>query len=599
MKAHHLSLEQLMDVNPRTGIIQINNKRMALMSVEALGILRRDLVDTLSMERAKGFLMRYGWACGMKAAEDLEKRYNWDSTEELMFAGPAFHTLEGIVTVEPDQLEYDDDTLYFTGYWRHSYEVEEHIHHYGESKDPVCWTLVGYASGYLTKVFGKEILVHEEKCRGQGDPYCYFVAQTVKPHDDRQQEDLRYYHADSLLTELDRSYKRIKELNENIIESDHVQKQLTDLLLEDASLSSMLKVIASSLQKSVSIDYWYGKNEGAFLEKDAAIYEKWLENPHDVIANHSMVETYPIHAGGKDLGRMFVIGEEESQEKEALMIQRALTICSIKIFHQFQLTQSQWKKKEDFFDELICGEKDEATLQVGSHIFEFQPHNRNRVLTLSVDPSDNNQPILEYLSTCYPSLDIFLKDTYIVLILPENHSENIETFTIRLQSAIDHQFMDNKTYIGVGRAADSLKKLAKSFQDATRICDFMRLIYPENSRISYYEELEPVILLLKGTDQEDLMEFCTNMIGDLIQYDKDNQSHLLKTLKFYLDNNGNLQQTANDLYLSIAGLRYRLERIERFCKEDLKSGTGRFKYQLAINMYFAMQTIDDRSHTVT
>lgn len=597
MKAHQLLLEDVIEVNPRTGVIKINDKRMVLMSVEALGILRRDLVNTLSMERAKGFLMRYGWACGMKAAEDLEKRYDWESTEELMLAGPAFHTLEGIVTVEPDELKVDQDSLYFTGFWRNSYEVEEHINHYGESDDPVCWTLVGYASGYLTKTFGKQVFVYEDQCRGKGDHHCYFVAKTVDPYD-HPPEDLRYYDADSLLSELDRSYKEIKELNRNIIESENVQKKLTDLLLADKSLSIMVEVVSSFLQKSIIIDYWYGENEGVFLnEEDAHLYENWLESPEDFVDNQKIIETYPIHAKGKDLGDMIVISDKKMNKKEKLIIQRSLTILSIKIFHQFHLMQLQWRKKEDFFKELVSGEKDEDTLQMGNHIFEFDPKEMNRVVTISLKTSDNNERVLEYLNSSYPSLDIFLMHKKIVVILPESKEKDLEGHLTDLQSSIETKFTGSQIYIGVGRRAKGLKTLAKSYQDATCICDFTQLVYPSESCISYFEDLEPVILLLKGTDQEELMEFCRNMVGELVAYDKENQNNLLATLKSYLDNNGNLQQTADHLHLSVAGLRYRLQRIESLCEGDLKSGKGRFKYQLAISIYFAMQVIDHRSHS--
>ena len=111
MKANQLLLQNLLDVNPRTGVIKLHDKRMALISVEALGILRTDLINTLGKDRAKGFLMRYGWACGNKAGESLREEYEWNSIKELVLAGPSMHTLEGIVTVEPDVLEIDGDKL--------------------------------------------------------------------------------------------------------------------------------------------------------------------------------------------------------------------------------------------------------------------------------------------------------------------------------------------------------------------------------------------------------------------------------------------------------------------------------------------------------
>jgi purine catabolism regulator len=600
MKAHHLLFDNLIDINPRTGVIKFSDRRMTLVSVEALGILRRDLVNTLSMERAKGFLMRYGWACGFKDGETLEKMYEWDSKQELLLAGPYLHTLEGVATVEPDVIEFTEEKLHFTGFWNNSFEANEHINHYGHSKDPVCWILIGYASGYLTRTFGKEVLVYEEACLGKGDDHCRFVAKTVDPNDERHQQDLRYYKSETLLSELDRAYNEVQELNENIIESERVQKRLTDLLLEDKSVFETVQLISNILQKSIVIDYFNEKIESSFLsDEDLAAYERWKKDENQPDEQQRNIETFPIQAHSVNLGRMVIISRSKLDKKEQMIIQRSVMVCTVQMFHQQKLTHSIWQKKEDFFEELLNNKYDENTLQRHMHVFDFNPHAMNRILTLKVDSDSKKEVILQYLSVLYPAIDIFFKDQYIILILSEENSMKVETFTLQLQRLIQEEFKHIKTYIGVGRTAENLKDLAKSYQDACRICDFIQLAYPADSRASYYEELEPVIMFLKGIDQEELIDFCNDTIGKLVEYDDINQGNLVITLKSYLDYNGNLQQTADDLHLSIAGLRYRLEKIESFCQADLKTGTGRFKYQLAIRIYFALQIISNRPALVT
>lgn len=53
LKANKLVFDHVVDINPRTGVIKINNKRMLLAPVDAFGYLRKDLVRVLGMERAK------------------------------------------------------------------------------------------------------------------------------------------------------------------------------------------------------------------------------------------------------------------------------------------------------------------------------------------------------------------------------------------------------------------------------------------------------------------------------------------------------------------------------------------------------------------
>jgi PucR family transcriptional regulator, purine catabolism regulatory protein len=595
MKAHHLLFEKLIDINPRTGTIMFDDRRMALVSVEALGILRRDLVNTLSMDRAKGFLMRYGWACGFKDGETIEKMYDWGSRQELLLAGPYLHTLEGVVTVEPDTIDFCEQKLHFTGFWKNSFEAVEHINHYGLSKDPVCWILIGYASGYLTKTFGKEVLVYEEKCEGKGDSHCYFVAKTVDHNDERHQQYLRYYKSETLLSELDRAYKEIQELNENIIESEKVQNRLTDMLLEDKDVSDTVSLISDTLQKSIVIDYINETLERSFIcQEDEATYRDWKKDNELTGGTEKHIQTFPIKAHKAILGRMVVISEGPMNKKEQMIIKRALMVCTVQMFHQRKLMNSVWQKKEDLFDELLRNKYDEDTLHRHMYMFDFNPQAINRILTLKVDPVSNKKDILQYLSIVYSGIDLFIKDDYIILILSDQNSLEVQPFSLQLQKNLQEKFKSMKAFIGVGRPANDLKTLGKSYHDACRICDFIQLAYPTDSRTSYFEELEPIIMFLKGADQEELIDFCKNTIGKLVEYDVANQGNLVITLKSYLDYNGNLQQTADDLHMSIAGLRYRLEKIESLCNADLKTGTGRFKYQLAVRIYFGMQIIDER-----
>lgn len=589
MKANQLLFDNLIDVNPRTGVISFNQERIALVSVKALGILRKDLINTLGMDRAKGFLMRYGWAWGLNDGESLKMKYNWDDKKELMMAGPCLHTLEGVVTVEPDILEINATSLHFTGYWRNSFEAVEHIQHYGYEKECICWILVGYASGYLTSTFGRDVIVYEDKCCGKGDPYCYYVGKTIDLDEEKHREFMRYYKAESLITELDRAFHELHEINTNIIDSDKIQQELTNMFLEDKDVSETIAYVANVLKKSIVVDYYNKVFESAFIsEEDKAIYHNWTNRYSYTVEKQNGIATFPIRANNINLGRMVIIGHEKISSKEQLIIKRALSVFTIQLFHQWKITHSIWKKKESFFEEMLNNPDMEA-FEKRSYLFNFHPNSLNRILSVKIEPDNHCKEILQMLENNYPKKDVFSKGSYLIVILSGDDAENPENMTNEIKTLLSDSFPNKKFYMGIGRKAESLQSFAKSYQDACKISDFLQLAYPHSCRISYYESLEHVMMLLKGTDQEELIMFYRKTIGKLVEYDQSNQSNFLLTLKTYLDNNGNLQETANHLHLSIAGLRYRLERIEEICKTDLKNGIGRFQYQLAIQIYFAIK----------
>lgn len=148
LKANKLVFDHVVDINPRTGVIKINNKRMLLAPVDAFGYLRKDLVRVLGMERAKSILMRFGWSSGYVAANAVKAEYPWRSMEELIKAGPSLHTLAGPVMVEMEDLKLQGEQLYLKGSWFYSYEYEEHVRYFEFSNEGTCWTLVGFVRGY-------------------------------------------------------------------------------------------------------------------------------------------------------------------------------------------------------------------------------------------------------------------------------------------------------------------------------------------------------------------------------------------------------------------------------------------------------------------
>jgi hypothetical protein len=64
-----------------------------------------------------------------------------------------------------------------TGIWSNSYEAEQHLTFNEISDQPVCWSLMGYASGYATAFFGSPVIAIEPVCVGKGDDHCEWKLQ--------------------------------------------------------------------------------------------------------------------------------------------------------------------------------------------------------------------------------------------------------------------------------------------------------------------------------------------------------------------------------------------------------------------------------------
>lgn len=202
---------------PETGQIWLHEHRMLLVHAEAQAALRKELIDSLGMDRAQGLLMRMGYASGLRDAELALSRAEHCSDLEAFMTGPRLHALEGIVHVTPVRLELDRATGSFYGefLWQNSWEGQWHRRHYGVHSEPVCWTQIGYACGYSSAFMGRPILYKEVECVGMADNNCRIVGKPVDEWEDAA-ECMRFLKPVSIADQLIELQTEVVELRSTI-----------------------------------------------------------------------------------------------------------------------------------------------------------------------------------------------------------------------------------------------------------------------------------------------------------------------------------------------------------------------------------------------
>ncbi|WP_240159050.1 MULTISPECIES: sigma-54-dependent Fis family transcriptional regulator [Burkholderiaceae] len=185
--------------SPGDGRIWLGDQRMLLVHAGSVGAMRRELIDSLGLDAARGLLTRMGYNSGARDAELARKARPDSSITEMFAVGPQLHMLEGVTVVEPVRLELDVEKGQYYGefVWKNCAEDEEHIRTYGIGAEPVCWTQIGYASGYTSVFMGRPIVYREVECRALGQPQCRIVGKPVEEWGDEAADDLRFMQAQS------------------------------------------------------------------------------------------------------------------------------------------------------------------------------------------------------------------------------------------------------------------------------------------------------------------------------------------------------------------------------------------------------------------
>jgi two-component system, NtrC family, response regulator HydG len=240
MKIDDLDLRELAVLPPKGGILRFAGERVILMDTVALGILRREIIETIGVTGARGVLTRFGYAHGWRTAQAMREQFPWENEREWKIAGGRLHTLQGMVRIEPIVHKPGEPEPFAEGLWHDSYEAEQHLLQFGVAETPVCWTLVGFASGYMSYCNGKQIICREERCVGKGDAACHVVGKPREEWGTAADEDAAFYQKWCLEAGLLKLTEALKQTEQKLRAK---KKQLAD---EGADIDEPAGMLARS-----------------------------------------------------------------------------------------------------------------------------------------------------------------------------------------------------------------------------------------------------------------------------------------------------------------------------------------------------------------
>jgi sugar diacid utilization regulator/predicted hydrocarbon binding protein len=609
-----------------TGRIFVDQARKVMLGSHALGLLRKELIQSVGMERARTILLKFGRAEGIEMSRTFKKLLGFKSPKEFSHAGPFIHRLTGMSMSKITQLSYNHKTgeYYGEGHFHYSYEAEEHIKYFGISNEPVCHTIVGFIGGYASESYGKDIIVREIKCIGKGDAYCHYIAQPAsewdqdKWHNELSQED------DS---PIDHTLLAI-EMQKNVL-SDilNLNEKMTQHLIKGNSLNDILETLGKKLNLAVLLEdkYFqlidsYGLAENHELSKiinfrlpDMIMQQ--LKNEEEPV-HFSMSNTHgwmherlicPVYTKNGIFGYISLLKESGTfTELEKLALQVTSRICAIRLQQDLLAAEEEERLRGQLIGDLLRENVDEKDLANRSLLLGYDlsiPHHVV-VLKITKQTASSAQDYL-YLNKVKKSLQDILKmhvQSYdpkadwlmatlqeeIILLVPQNILDAMEASVKKLMQMAFKQLMLHipklELQVGIGSICHQLPQYRKSYDEAKKAINLSKN-KKGGATIVSIEDFSSFSKLFGLEDPSELENIANRKLLQLRNYDESHKSELLKTLHHYFENQGNLQKTAMNLQLSIGATRYRLDRIQEICNIDLSNSRDYYETYLAMQIY--------------
>lgn len=169
----------------------------------------------------------------------------------------------------------------------------------------------------------------------------------------------------------------------------------------------------------------------------------------------------------------------------------------------------------------------------------------------------------------------------ICLILPDAKAE--EHIEKKLYAAIS-SYIGSKYQLlmGIGRIGKGPQGIQTSYRQAEQV---LNLHESSNTtqKIMHYNQLGVYRLINQVKDSQEIEDLYDETIGKLIEADA--KSELLNTLESYFKHHEVLNRTAEDLFIHVNTLKYRLKKIEEITGYDLKKSDGKFHLYLGLKIH--------------
>jgi len=640
IKIQDIQLEKLQSLQGETGKHYLNSERVLILNTCAIGALRKELIHTLGMEQAKGFFIRYGYACGYHDAESIKHDSSTGDKTESYRLDTLFHTFIGMAHVIPLDIRCNKNEYLWPseGIWHNSYEAEHHIRHFGPATEPVCWALAGHASGFQSALSGEQVIYKEISCSARGDPHCRFIGKTLAEWGKEILPELRYYQETNPGPALEQFHTSIQEQNELLKKTIAIHGQLTKMVLNGEDMPAIACAAGRLIGGTVIVEDQFfrlsayfspvmttKKDPPAFSARD--IFNDWryrhiaatlTQEKRSVLLPaepaKNMVSRFisPIVIGREVLGYVNILKNSAGFTKfDQMILDCIVTVFALKMMQDRAVAEVETRYKDDFVDNLISGSfYSEASIIERACYLGYNLNQPHQVLVINFDtpPRSLTQPgrderqylhfknqlvevIKAAINSCNRHGMIAAKNDEIIIITAltgnDLHSSAAD-LAQDVQKRVNMQFSQVTISIGIGRICHTPKDFSQSYQEARRALKVIKGLNQSNAVISF-DSLGTFGLLLNAANQQDLLAFMNEQIGKLLKYDTRHKSQLVETLHLYFIYDGNIKEAARAAAVTPSGFKYRLGKICEVGGFTLKDPNKRFDLQMALKIWYIIK----------
>jgi PucR family transcriptional regulator, purine catabolism regulatory protein len=318
---------------------------------------------------------------------------------------------------------------------------------------------------------------------------------------------------------------------------------------------------------------------------------------HPELAGRSLV--LPVSIRGRGGPQAWLVAARDTGglgDFERLILQQAVTVVALELMRQRAMRDTERRLAGDVLAEALTGRLSESELAV--RLRPFGVGANAAVLVFSAQEG-GSAAVPEGAGSAGPGairssaegdLDRFLADAGVGALVAAR--ERLLCAVVDVREGVDPVAMAGQAREalqpehGELRAAASrpaaVGSLRRSFHEARCALEAAALANGNSPPVASYRDLGAFQLLLSLQDDEALRLYCDSVLGPLEDASGEYGDELIRSLEAYIEQNGQWEKAARELYCHRHTLRYRIRRVEQLTGRDLSSARDRIEFWLAL-----------------
>jgi PucR family transcriptional regulator, purine catabolism regulatory protein len=382
-----------------------------------------------------------------------------------------------------------------------------------------------------------------------------------------------------------------------------IHKRLERLVLEERGLDEVVRALAAATGGAVLVLSARGEpiatkqfrrqmppealeqvREEVVRRSEAAGADEAAEfaPDHPEIAGRSLV--LPVSIRGRGAPQAWLVAARDAGglgDFERLILQQAVTVVALELMRQRAMRDTERRLAGDVLAEALTDRVSESELAV--RLRPFGVGAAAAVLIFSRHEGGG-------LTPAEGDLDRFLADAGVgglvasregLLCAVVDARDGVDPVSVagRAREALEAEH--GKLRAAASRPAP-VGSLRRSFHEARCALEASSLANGHSVPVASYRDLGAFQLLLSLQDDDALRLYCDSVLGPLEDASGEYGDELIRSLEAFIEQNGQWEKAARELFCHRHTLRYRIRRVEQLTGRDLSSARDRIEFWLAL-----------------